>query len=143
MATVKITDISGLTVPYDIFVCDKDGNDCVFVSTITIYGGGPIDITVPFPYEKSSEVGVKLLSAECQAFESRAPTQTYEIYDCCSGVTRYVDLGSGFQYGDLIQVVLCESNCLDPILQETYTFCGLIQGEWAGLADTFTIVMTI
>ena len=35
MATVKITDISGLTVPYDIYVCDKDGNDCVFVSTIT------------------------------------------------------------------------------------------------------------
>ena len=84
MATVKITDISGVTAPFNIFVCDTKGDGCELITTVTGTTSSPITITLPTKYEKYPEVGVKLEDNVCQTFRLADGLEVFEVYDCCS-----------------------------------------------------------
>jgi hypothetical protein len=71
MQTITISNISGLTQPYEIYVCDVYGNQCSQISTvntsvppsITLYNLPPIFNTAP-------SVGIKIITSDgCERFE--------------------------------------------------------------------------
>lgn len=54
---VEITGITGQS-PYNIFICQYDGSNCVFISTITTTEYG---FDIPYPYNLSNSYLLKII----------------------------------------------------------------------------------
>lgn len=65
MVSVDITLVSGLTPPYNIYVCDIYGNNCVLTSTIFVVVPPTINVFLPAPYMNSPAVMVKIIASNC------------------------------------------------------------------------------
>jgi hypothetical protein len=74
MSQIEITLTSGVTTPFNLFVCDVYGNQCVLVTTIYTPIPPSIFITLPIQFNTAPAIGIKLTDAlGCEKFE---------IYNC-------------------------------------------------------------
>ena len=74
MSQIEITLTSGATTPFNLFVCDVYGNQCVLVTTIYTPIPPSIFITLPIQFNTAPAIGIKLTDAlGCEKFE---------IYNC-------------------------------------------------------------
>jgi hypothetical protein len=74
MSQIEITLTSGVTTPFNLFVCDVYGNQCVLVTTIYVPIPPSIFITLPIQFNTAPAIGIKLTDAlGCEKFE---------IYNC-------------------------------------------------------------
>ena len=87
MTSIQITDISGLTFPYNIYVCDVFGNQCILVATVNTNVPPTNQIYLPPLFNTAPAVGVKIISHDCEKFEivycwlvlTKTPTPTPTI----------------------------------------------------------------
>ena len=63
MQTITINSVTGVTPPYNIYVCNVYGNLCVLLATITSPVPPLITISIPPPYETASALGIKIISS--------------------------------------------------------------------------------
>jgi surface protein len=76
MTTIDITNIIGLSYPYDIYVCDIYGENCVLVSTVFTSIPPSNTILLPPQFSTSPSVGIKVITLDgCERFK---------IVDCYS-----------------------------------------------------------
>jgi hypothetical protein len=74
MSQIEITLTSGVTTPFNLYVCDVYGNQCVLVTTIYVPIPPSIFITLPIQFNTAPAIGIKLTDAlGCEKFE---------IYNC-------------------------------------------------------------
>jgi hypothetical protein len=89
MTSIILTNISGLTYPYDIYVCDVYGNNCGYVAQVNSSIPPTIEIVLPPPFNMASAVGIKIITSDkCERFKvvdciNIEPV----IIDCSSYVT--------------------------------------------------------
>jgi len=71
MQTVTITSVSGVSAPYDIYVCNVYGNLCTFLTTINDPVPPEITINIPSPYDSAPAIGLKVISEnnDCEKIE--------------------------------------------------------------------------
>jgi len=76
MTTIDITNIIGLSYPYDIYVCDVYGNNCILLSTVFTNIPPSNTILLPPQFDTASSVGIKVITLDgCERFK---------IVDCYS-----------------------------------------------------------
>ena len=76
MTTIDITNIIGLSYPYDIYVCDVYGNNCILISTVFTNIPPSNTILLPSQFDNASSVGIKVITLDgCERFK---------IVDCYS-----------------------------------------------------------
>ena len=69
MSELVINSISGVSLPYDLYICDVYGNQCVLVSTINILSPSPITIVLPPIFESAPAIGIKIIdNIGCEHF---------------------------------------------------------------------------
>lgn len=68
MTQLHIHNITGVTLPYDIFVCDVYGNQCVLVATINVAVPPAMIITLPIQFNMSPAIGIKIITPDCEKF---------------------------------------------------------------------------
>lgn len=85
MTTIDITNITGLTYPYNIYVCDIYGNNCILISTVFTTIPPSNTILLPPQFNTSPSVGIKIITPdgcekfkiiECDVLVSPTPTPT-------------------------------------------------------------------
>ena len=59
---VTVNNITGST-PYQIFICDSNQSNCIYVSQITS-GELPYNFTVPPPYDKNTQYCLKVIDKD-------------------------------------------------------------------------------
>ena len=70
MRIVTLNSINGLNFPYDIYVCDVYGNNCVLVSTISSSVPPTNTILLPSQFDMAPSVGVKIITSDnCEKFK--------------------------------------------------------------------------
>lgn len=73
MTGIDITSIIGSDYPYEVYVCNSYGGDCVYVSTINVTVGPPVIISpLPIVFNNIPKIGImiKSLSTGCMTFKS-------------------------------------------------------------------------
>ena len=71
MQNVTISNISGLTQPYDIYACDVYGNQCVLIATIRTSVPPSIIINLPSMFDTAPAVGIKIITSDgCERLET-------------------------------------------------------------------------
>ena len=76
MTTIDITNIIGLSYPYDIYVCDIYGNNCILLSTVFTNIPPSNTILLPPQFDTAPSVGIKVITLDgCEKFK---------IVDCYS-----------------------------------------------------------
>ena len=86
MTSIILTNISGLTYPYDIYVCDVYGNNCGYVSQVISSIPPTIEIVLPPPFNMAPAVGIKIITSDkCERFR---------VIDCINVVPVIVDCSS-------------------------------------------------
>jgi hypothetical protein len=69
MISIILNTISGLTYPYDIYVCDVYGNNCGYISQINTNVPAPVEIVLPPPFDMAPAVGIKIVTSDgCEKF---------------------------------------------------------------------------
>ena len=69
MTTITLNSITGLTYPYDIYVCDVYGNNCVYISQINTPVPASVEIVLPIPFDMAPAVGIKIITSDgCERF---------------------------------------------------------------------------
>lgn len=69
MATIEINSITGLSSPYNVYICDVFGSQCELIATINTNTQTPTTFVVPPNFTYAPSVGVKLVSHDCVKFE--------------------------------------------------------------------------
>jgi hypothetical protein len=89
MTSIILTNITGLTYPYDIYVCNVYGNNCGYVAKVISSIPPTIEIVLPPPFDMSPAVGIKIITSDkCERFRivnciNLPPTTV----DCSSYIT--------------------------------------------------------
>jgi len=89
MTSIILNSITGLTYPYDIYVCDVYGNNCGYIAQINTPVPASVEIVLPPPFDMAPAVGIKIITSDgCERFRvidciNIAPV----IIDCSSYVT--------------------------------------------------------
>jgi len=68
MTQLQINNVTGLTTPYQIYICDVYGNQCVLVATVNTTIPPTITITLPSQFDTAPAIGVKLIDLYCEKF---------------------------------------------------------------------------
>ena len=69
MTSIILTNITGLTYPYDIYVCDVYGNNCGYVAKVISSIPPTIEIVLPPPFDMAPAVGIKIITSDkCERF---------------------------------------------------------------------------
>ena len=68
MTQLQINNVTGATLPYDIFICDVYGNQCILVATINVAVPPTITITLPIQFNTSPAIGLKIITPDCEKF---------------------------------------------------------------------------
>lgn len=84
MTQLQINNVTGATLPYDIFICDVYGNQCILVATINVAVPPTITIILPIEFNMAPAIGIKIITPDCEKFL---------ILNC--------DVGKQFQDGDI------------------------------------------
>jgi len=70
MTAIDITNIIGLTFPYNIYACDVYGNQCILIATINTGVPPPNIIVLPIQFNTAPAVGIKVVTSDgCERFE--------------------------------------------------------------------------
>lgn len=70
MTSITLTNISGLTYPYDIYVCDVYGNNCGYIAQVVSSIPPTIEIVLPPPFDMVPAVGIKIITSDgCERFK--------------------------------------------------------------------------
>jgi hypothetical protein len=92
MSTIAIYGMTGVTLPYDIYVCDVYGNNCVLVSTINSPIPPIITITLPSQFNTAPAIGLQIIdSAGCEKFA---------VLNCEVGKGKLFESGEVFLFQD-------------------------------------------
>jgi len=89
MTSIILNSITGLTYPYDVYVCDVYGNNCGYVAQVISSIPPTIEIVLPPPFNMAPAVGIKIITSDkCERFKvidciNVAPV----IVDCSSYIT--------------------------------------------------------
>jgi surface protein len=107
MTTIDITNITGLSYPYDIYVCDIYGNNCILISTVFTSIPPSNTILLPPQFENSPSVGIKVITLDgCERFK---------IIECYSVITPFISIwdttntSGGSSLSNQIQLPLVDS----------------------------------
>jgi hypothetical protein len=89
VTSITLTNISGLTYPYDIYVCDVYGNNCGYIAQVVSSIPPTIEIVLPPPFDMSPAVGIKIITSDgCERFKViDCVNITPIIVDCSSYIT--------------------------------------------------------
>ena len=69
MKSLTLYNIVGLSNPYDIYVCDVYGNNCVLLSTISTTVPPVNQLILPPQFDSAPSVGVKIITNDgCEKF---------------------------------------------------------------------------
>lgn len=69
MASIQITSITGLTFPYDVYVCNAYEQYCVLLGTINVAVPPTITLPLPTEFETAPVVNVKIVASNgCYRF---------------------------------------------------------------------------
>jgi hypothetical protein len=68
MTQLEIVQITGVTLPYDIYICDVYGNQCVLVATINTPIPPGITLTLPPQFDMAPAIGFKIIDIYCEKF---------------------------------------------------------------------------
>tara|TARA_R110000868_G_scaffold110762_3_gene299695 strand:- start:1034 stop:1336 length:303 start_codon:yes stop_codon:yes gene_type:complete len=68
MTQLQINNVTGVTLPYDIFICDIYGNQCILVATINVAIPPTITITLPIEFNMAPAIGIKIITPDCEKF---------------------------------------------------------------------------
>jgi hypothetical protein len=69
MTSIILNSITGLTYPYDIYVCDVYGNNCGYISQINTPVPASVEIVLPPPFSTAPAVGIKIITSDgCERF---------------------------------------------------------------------------
>jgi hypothetical protein len=78
MTQLQINNVTGLTIPYQIYICDVYGNQCVLVANVLPPQPPTIVITIPSQFNTAPAVGIKLIdSLGCEILKIVDCTQQY------------------------------------------------------------------
>jgi len=66
MTQLQINNVTGLTIPYQIYICDVYGNQCVLVATVNTAIPPTVTITLPLQFNTAPAIGVKLNDTFCE-----------------------------------------------------------------------------
>jgi len=70
MTSIEITDIPTGVLPYNVYVCNVYGTNCVFISTISSSVPPSITILLPTPFDTAPSIGVKIITNDgCVKFK--------------------------------------------------------------------------
>lgn len=70
MVTLDITSITGLTYPYNVFICNTFEQNCVFVATINAPVTSTLNLPLPTQFDTSPILGVKIVTSDgCSRFK--------------------------------------------------------------------------
>lgn len=71
MGQLVITNNTGMTLPYDVWICNTYGNDCVLVATINTTIPPTITIELPPIFNTYPALTIKLTNGiNCDYFET-------------------------------------------------------------------------
>jgi len=69
MNSVEITDISGLTYPYDVYICNVYEQNCILIATINTSVPAPVTLPLPTHFSNVPALGVKIITSDgCSRF---------------------------------------------------------------------------
>ena len=66
MTQLQINNVTGLTIPYQIYICDVYGNQCVLVASVNTNIPPSATITLPPQFNTAPAIGVKLNDTFCE-----------------------------------------------------------------------------
>jgi hypothetical protein len=95
MTSIILNSITGLTYPYDIYVCDVYGNNCGYISQINTPVPASVEIVLPPPFNMAPAVGIKIITSDgCEKFKVFDCTtliskqfQDYEFFNFMDGIS--------------------------------------------------------
>jgi len=71
MSQITINTTTGAVPPYDIYVCNVYGNNCILVASIPSNAPPTITITLPTIFNQAPSVGIKFIdSNSCERLET-------------------------------------------------------------------------
>lgn len=68
MTQIQINNVTGLTLPYEIFICNVYGNNCVLVATVNTTIPPVVTITLPPQYDMAPAIGILIKDLLCERF---------------------------------------------------------------------------
>jgi hypothetical protein len=69
MTQIDIISVTGVTLPFNLFVCDVYNNQCVLIATVNTPIPPPISITLPIQFNTAPAIGLKLIdNIGCEKF---------------------------------------------------------------------------
>lgn len=68
MTQIQINNVTGLTLPYQIFVCNVYGNNCVLVASVNTTIPPVANITLPSQFDMAPAIGLLIKDAVCERF---------------------------------------------------------------------------
>jgi hypothetical protein len=68
MTQLIISNVTGITSPYEIYVCNVYGNSCVLVATVNTPIPPQVEITLSAPFDTAPAIGVKIVNPYCEKF---------------------------------------------------------------------------
>jgi hypothetical protein len=66
MTQLQINNVTGLTIPYQIYICNVYGNQCVLVASVNTNIPPSATITLPPQFNTAPAIGVKLNDTFCE-----------------------------------------------------------------------------
>jgi hypothetical protein len=68
MTQLQINNVTGLTLPYEIYICNVYGNDCILFATVNTLIPPQAIITLPVEFDTAPAIGVKIINPTCEKF---------------------------------------------------------------------------
>lgn len=90
MTSIILNSITGLTYPYDVYVCDVYGNNCGYIAQINTNVPSSVEIVLPIPFNFAPAVGIKIITSDgcvrfkiiyCIPFKQFQDFQSFEFMD--------------------------------------------------------------
>ena len=69
MTQLQINNVTGVALPYNIYICDVFGNNCVLTSAVNVSIPPSLTITLPPLFNTAPAIGVKIVGVDgCEKF---------------------------------------------------------------------------
>lgn len=138
MTSITLLNITGLTYPYDIYVCDVYGNNCGYVAQVISSIPPTIEIVLPPPFNMAPAVGIKIITSDgCERFKIVDCNSIFPLPTCDSSVVPPTTING-------ITITETHTGFVDTYGSE-YTSCGTVttpvNSIWLGQSGAFTYTM--
>jgi hypothetical protein len=138
MRAIYINNITGLSFPYTIYVCDVYGNNCILIATILTSVPPSNTIVLPPQFDSAPSIGVKIITFDnCEKFNIFDCNSLYPLPTCDSSVVPPTTING-------ITITESHTGFVDTYGSE-YTSCGTVttpaNSIWLGQSGAFTYTM--